>query len=157
MNKSLFYRCETCGNIVALIKVGGGTLKCCDQDMTQLVANSTDGVKEKHVPVISKDGMKIKVSVGSTLHPMTAEHYIEWIAMVTDDKMEMVHLKPGKEPKAEFIYYHGEGEIPFTGMDDEIVPNCEGQPCNFVYNDKAAHKVEIYAYCNLHGLWKNEI
>ena len=43
-----FYRCERCGNIVALIKKGGGTLTCCGQAMTKLEANSTDAAKEKH-------------------------------------------------------------------------------------------------------------
>ncbi len=27
------YRCDTCGNVVAVTKVGGGTLVCCGQDM----------------------------------------------------------------------------------------------------------------------------
>ena len=43
-----FYRCELCGNMVALIKKGGGTLVCCGQNMTKLEANSTDAAKEKH-------------------------------------------------------------------------------------------------------------
>lgn len=116
-----FYRCERCGNIVALIKKGGGTLSCCGQAMTRLVANSTDAAKEKHVPVVTKEGGKIKVAVGSTLHPMLAEHYIEWIALVAGDKVELVYLKPGEEPKAEFA---------------------------------GAESGTVYAYCNLHGLWK---
>ena len=116
-----FYRCERCGNIVALIKKGGGTLTCCGQTMTKLEANSTDAAKEKHVPVITKENGKIKVAVGSTLHPMLQEHYIEWIALVTDDKVELKYLKPGEEPKAEFA---------------EVKSGT------------------VYAYCNLHGLWK---
>jgi superoxide reductase len=97
-----FYRCERCGNIVALIKKGGGTLTCCDQEMTKLKANSTDAAKEKHVPVVTKEGGKIKVAVGSVLHPMIPEHHIEWIALVSGDKVEFKFLKPGQEPKAEF-------------------------------------------------------
>lgn len=157
MNETLFYRCEKCGNIVALIKSGGGTLTCCSQEMTKLEANSTDASKEKHVPVLANEGGKIKVTVGSVIHPMTAEHFIEWIALVTDNKTEIVHLKPGMEPKAEFTYYPEKDEILFTGKNDEIVPNCEGSPCNFVYSDKTAKKVAAYAYCNLHGLWKAEL
>ena len=156
MNELLFYRCEICGNIVELTKLGGGTLECCGQSMTKLVPNSTDAAKEKHVPVVIKEHGKIKISVGSVAHPMTQDHYIEWIALVTDDKVEMMYLKPGEKPKAEFIYYPGESEIPYTGKDDEIVPNCEGEPCNFVYSDKSINKLSIYAYCNLHGLWKTE-
>lgn len=116
-----FYRCEVCGNFVALIKNGGGTLTCCGQAMTKLEANTTDAAKEKHVPIITKEGDKIKVAVGSTLHPMLPEHHIEWIALVAGDKVEFSFLKPGGEPKAEFA---------------------------------AASSGTVYAYCNLHGLWK---
>lgn len=97
-----FYRCALCGNMVALIKDGGGTLVCCGQDMKKLKANTTDAAQEKHVPEISKADGKIEVAVGSTLHPMLAEHYIEWIALVTEDKVEIKFLKPGEEPKAAF-------------------------------------------------------
>lgn len=97
-----FYRCELCGNMVALIKKGGGTLVCCGQNMTKLEANSTDAATEKHVPVITKESGKIKVAVGSTLHPMLPEHHIEWIALVAGEKVEFRFLKPGEEPKAEF-------------------------------------------------------
>lgn len=102
MSNIIFYRCEICGNIVVLIKNGGGTLTCCDQTMTKLEANITDGAKEKHVPLINKVDGKIKAEIGSTLHPMLDEHHIEWVALSTDDKTEIVYLKPGMEPKAEF-------------------------------------------------------
>jgi superoxide reductase len=97
-----FYRCERCGNIVALLKKGGGTLTCCGQAMTKLEANTTDAAKEKHVPVVVREGGKIKVSVGSVPHPMLPEHHIEWIALVSGDKVEFRFLKPGEEAKAEF-------------------------------------------------------
>jgi superoxide reductase len=158
MSETLFYRCDKCGNIVALIKSGGGTLTCCGQEMTKLKPNSTDAAKEKHVPVLSHEGGKLKVTVGSVAHPMTEEHYIAWIALVADNKIEIVNLKPGMEPKAEFAYFTGEDETtPFTGKNDELVPNCEAQPCNFVFSDKITKSVVAYAYCNLHGLWKAEL
>ncbi|MDI9513959.1 MAG: desulfoferrodoxin [Clostridiaceae bacterium] len=97
-----FYRCEVCGNLVALINKGGGTLVCCDQEMTRLNANSVDASKEKHVPDVTKEDGKIKVAVGSTLHPMIPEHYIQWIALVAGDRVEFKYLKPGEEPRAEF-------------------------------------------------------
>jgi len=157
MENTLFYICEKCGNTVESIKVGGGTLTCCGQEMTKLVANSTDAAKEKHVPVAVKEGEKIEVKVGSIEHPMTAEHFIEWIALVADGKVEIVHLKPGMVPKAEYGYSIEEDKKIFTGKEDEVVLNCEGQPCNFVYNKPTARKVTVYAYCNLHGLWKTEL
>jgi superoxide reductase len=102
MSDVSFYRCEKCGNIVALIKRGGGVLSCCGQAMTKLEANSTDAAKEKHVPVVAKENGKIKVTVGSVLHPMLTEHSIEWIALVSDGQIKLSYLKPGMEPKAEF-------------------------------------------------------
>lgn len=155
MNDTLFYRCEKCGNIVALIQSGGGELACCGQAMTKLQANSTEAAVEKHIPVLTNEGGRIKAVVGSVTHPMTDQHYIQWIAMVVGKRIEIVHLKPGKEPKAAFSYVIGEEEVIFVGENDEIVPNCEGNPCNFVFN--STRKVTVYAYCNLHGLWKAEL
>jgi superoxide reductase len=102
MSNIVFYRCKVCGNMVAMIKKGGGTLVCCGQEMTKLEANTSDGAKEKHVPVVTRENGRIKVSVGSTLHPMLPEHHIEWVALDTGDKVEIAYLQPGMEPKVEF-------------------------------------------------------
>lgn len=102
MAKIDFYRCELCGNMVAKVKNGGGTLACCGQSMKELVANTTDAAQEKHVPFVEREDDKIKVTVGSVLHPSLEEHYIEWIALATEDKVEIQYLKPGMEPKAVF-------------------------------------------------------
>jgi superoxide reductase len=96
------FRCEECGNIVVLVKKGGGTLSCCSQEMKKLEANKVDASKEKHVPVVTKENGKIRVEVGSTLHPMLPEHYIEWIALVTENRTEFKYLEPGEKPIAEF-------------------------------------------------------
>lgn len=102
MSNVVFYRCEKCGNIIALIKNGGGKLVCCGQPMTKLEANTTDAAVEKHVPVVSKEDGKTIVKVGSVPHPMVTEHYIEWVALLAGDKMELQFLQPDQEPKAEF-------------------------------------------------------
>lgn len=102
MSDIVFYRCEICGNMVALIRNGGGELVCCGQPMTELKPNTTDAAQEKHVPVISKENGKLKVVVGSVMHPMLPEHHIEWIALVAGDNVQFQFLKPGMEPKAEF-------------------------------------------------------
>jgi len=119
-----FYRCEICGNMVGLIKKGGGQLVCCGKPMTELKANTTEASTEKHIPVAARKDGKIFVEVGSVLHPMTQEHYIEWIAIVSENGTERISLSPSDEPKA-------------------------------VFCDK--ENAEVYAYCNLHGLWKSEV
>jgi superoxide reductase len=63
---------------------------------------------------------------------MLVEHHIEWIAFAAENRFEMVYLKPGMEAKADFIRSMGEEEDIYVGKDDEIVPNSEGNPCNFL-------------------------
>ena len=36
------YRCNICGNEVEVIKVGGGTLVCCGQDMERIEAEPSE-------------------------------------------------------------------------------------------------------------------
>ncbi|HBF33497.1 TPA: desulfoferrodoxin, partial [Candidatus Sumerlaeota bacterium] len=43
------FKCAKCGNIVEVLHAGGGELTCCGAPMTQLVENTTDAAKEKHV------------------------------------------------------------------------------------------------------------
>lgn len=102
MSKMNFYRCEKCGNMVAMVKNGGGTLVCCGQPMTKLEANTTDAAQEKHVPKVTREDGVLNVEVGSVLHPSLPEHYIEWIALVTEDQIHLKYLEPGNPPVAVF-------------------------------------------------------
>lgn len=119
-----FYICEHCGNIIAKVKDAGVPVMCCGQKMTELVPNTEDAAQEKHVPVCEVKGNIVEVKVGSVEHPMVDEHYIEWIALQTDLGNQRKALKPGEAPKVEFALLDGE------------------------------KVVAVYAYCNLHGLWK---
>jgi superoxide reductase len=101
-NKLEVYRCSLCGNIVEVIHASTGELVCCGEPMRLLKENSTDAAQEKHVPVVEKTGTGYKVSVGSTLHPMETDHYIEWIELVADGRSCIQFLQPGDAPEAEF-------------------------------------------------------
>lgn len=116
------YRCAVCGNIVEVKHAGAGELVCCGQPMKLLTANTEDAATEKHVPVVERTEDGIVVKVGEIDHPMTDDHYIEWIKIVTENKTWTVYLLPGDEPRAIF--------------------------------DSTAESISVYAYCNLHGLWK---
>jgi len=120
-----FYVCKLCGNIVGLIHAGGGVLSCCGQPMQELIANTTDAAQEKHVPVIEQNGSAVIVKIGSTAHPMLAEHFIQWVYLRTEKGGQRKNLFAGDAPEAHFA----------------ITPE-----------DKV---IEAYAYCNLHGLWKS--
>ncbi|HNT97281.1 MAG TPA: desulfoferrodoxin [Elusimicrobiales bacterium] len=96
------YKCGVCGNIVAVVHAGEGELVCCGKPMDLMKENTTDGAKEKHVPVIEKTAGGYKVKVGSVAHPMEEKHYIEWIELVADGRSYRAFLKPGMAPEAEF-------------------------------------------------------
>ncbi|HHX93182.1 MAG TPA: desulfoferrodoxin [Clostridiales bacterium] len=118
-----FYRCEMCGNIITHLNDSGVRVVCCGQEMGELVAKTADSTTEKHVPVVKQDGRKVNVVVGSVDHPMTEEHWIQWICLVTKEGCEVKYLNPGDDPAAEFT----------LSDSDEIVA--------------------VYEYCNLHSLW----
>jgi len=71
--------------------------------MELLKENSKDAALEKHVPVIEKIEGGYRVQVGSTLHPMQPEHYIEWIELISGEQVMRHHLNPGDEPVAIFM------------------------------------------------------
>lgn len=97
------YKCELCGNIVEVYHEGPGALTCCDAPMVLQEEKTADMTTEKHVPVVEKIEGGYKVTVGSTLHPMTEAHLIEWIELIVDDKVYTEYLKPGQEPVAVFM------------------------------------------------------
>ncbi|MBN2514138.1 MAG: desulfoferrodoxin [Sedimentisphaerales bacterium] len=97
------YKCAMCGNIVMVMHGGDGELACCGQPMKKMTENTTDGAKEKHVPVIEKIQGGYKVKVGSVAHPMEEKHYIEWIELLADGKSYVQFLNPGQVPEATFM------------------------------------------------------
>ena len=119
-----FYRCKKCGQMVAIVEKKACPIMCCGEPMEEIIPGTTDAAVEKHVPVYEVKDNKVYVTVGEVAHPMLAEHYIEWIALQTKNGNQRKKLNPEEEPKAVFAILE----------DDEVLA--------------------VYAYCNLHGLWK---
>ena len=118
-----FFICERCGNIVAMVKEGGGRLVCCGQPMNEIIPGTKEASVEKHLPVYTVEGNCVTVNVGSIEHPMSEEHYIEWVSLQTKFGNQRKALAPTDKPTVCFSI-------------------CEG-----------AAVEAVYAYCNLHGLW----
>ncbi len=97
-----FYRCRHCGNIATKLTDSGIAMFCCGEEMKALVANTTDAAVEKHVPVVEKIDTGVKVVIGSNPHPMTEEHYIEWVYLATEKGGQIHHFKPGDQPEVIF-------------------------------------------------------
>jgi superoxide reductase len=109
---------------------GAGTLVCCGKDMIHM----TDEVKpeisgEKHIPIVEIEGTKVTVKVGSIAHPMTPEHYIERIEVITENRTYKKFLNPDPARPDE--------PIAIFDIDAKIIA--------------------VREYCNLHGLRKAEI
>lgn len=92
------YKCSHCGNIIFKAYDSGVPVVCCGEKMEAMKTNVTDGAVEKHVPVISKNGNEVIVTVGSVIHPMVEEHFIPIIAATNEDMVVFKLPKPGQEP-----------------------------------------------------------
>ena len=119
-----FYACSVCGNLIIKLVDSGLNPQCCGRDMIKLEAGTVDASSEKHVPVWKMCGCKIIVTVGEEPHPMTKEHYIQWIIVKTNQGIHARKLTPEDTPEACFKL-------------------CKGEEVEAVYE-----------YCNLHKLWK---
>ena len=97
------YKCMKCGKIIAILEDGNPSTICCGEDMVELVPRSIDGALEKHVPVVDIKDNVVKVKVGEVEHPMTEEHYIEFIILETSKGYTVKKLKPNDKPEASFI------------------------------------------------------
>lgn len=100
--KNEIYKCEKSGLMVEVLQDAEGTPMCCGEPMKLLRENTTDGAKEKHVPVVEKIEGGYRVTVGSVEHPMTDAHYIQWIELVTPTGVLRHNLTRQDKPVAEF-------------------------------------------------------
>ena len=124
--KQKFYRCAHCGQIIAMVKETPVPIMCCGEPMKEIIPGTTDASHEKHIPEYKTENNIVKVTVCSVEHPMSSEHYIEWISIQTNKGNQRKLLSPAMKPYVEFL----------------ILPD---------------EKIEaVFAYCNLHGLWKAE-
>ncbi|MBQ2903441.1 MAG: desulfoferrodoxin [Clostridia bacterium] len=119
-----FFICNHCGNIIAMVKDSGISIQCCGEEMEEIIPGTSDGAQEKHVPVYNVNGETVTVSVGAAEHPMTSEHYIEWVCVESEEGLQFKKLNSDASPRVSFSLSKG----------DKV---------------KA-----VYAFCNLHSLWK---
>ncbi len=127
MSDKKFYICEKCGNLVEVVNASGVPMVCCGQKMTYLEPGVVEASREKHIPEVKVNANVVDVVVGAVEHPMAEEHSILWIALETSEGMYRKHLVAGEAPTAQFILSEGERAL------------------------------SVFAYCNLHGLWKKDI
>ena len=120
------YKCHVCGNVVQVLLNGTGQLVCCEQPMTLLTPREDEQneLSEKHTPIIESDenGKWVRLKY----HPMTQDHYIQFIEIYKKDK-SCLHLK--------YLNPNDVAEFDISNFDDDI---------------------EALELCNIHGLWRNK-
>lgn len=98
-----------------------------DESLIHVLVEKHEGDETKHKPIITKEKKQIKVKIGDVMHPMTLEHHIS-----------MIYLKTKQGGQYKMLSYLDTPIVTFElSQDDE--------------------PIEVYGYCNLHGLWKEAL
>ena len=115
------YKCHTCKNVVEITHQGFGALVCCAADMEKLQENTPQEDNAHFAHIENIDELEKRITFN---HPMTEEHHIEYIEVISNDKkyIKRKYLKKDETPELKF--------------------KCE---C------KEGYYVRIY--CNLDGVW----
>jgi len=94
MAKGRFYVCPVCGNVIAA--TGETVVSCCGITLPPLEAEPAD---EEHAirKEIAEDEFYVSVD-----HPMTKDHYISFLAAVSDFGVQLVKLYPEGNAEARF-------------------------------------------------------
>ena len=94
MLKTLFYVCPVCGNLIQ--SIGETVVSCCGITLPPLVPELADKDHSVRVEIV-KDEYYVTVE-----HPMTREHYISFLAAVSDRGTQFVKLYPEENAEAQF-------------------------------------------------------
>ena len=128
MTESRFYICEHCGNMIGMIHSAGVNVVCCGQKMTKLEPGTVEASVEKHLPV---------VSVSADGKTLTANVGSVTHPMTPEHSITWVYLETDKGGQRKALNPEETPTVTFALADEK--------------------PVAVYAYCNLHGLWKTEI
>ena len=119
-----FYKCAHCGNVIEKVVDSGVPVVCCGEEMEELIPNTVDASGEKHVPVVTRIDE----------HTIKVEVGSVPHPMLPEHFIEWVYLQTDKGGQRKVL---NPGDAPHVTF-------CLGE-------DKP---IAVFAYCNLHGLWK---
>jgi desulfoferrodoxin (superoxide reductase-like protein)/DNA-binding XRE family transcriptional regulator len=94
MLRGRFYVCPICGNVIRA--TGEAVISCCGVTLPALEAEPADDDHAIRVEAV-EDEYYVTVA-----HPMTKDHYISFLAAVSDQGMQLVKLYPEGNAEARF-------------------------------------------------------
>lgn len=122
-----FYICEHCGNLIGMIHDAGVPMMCCGQKMTKLEPGVVEASHEKHIPVVSVDEKNNTLVV-------TVGSVMH--PMIEEHSILWVYLQTNRGGQRKCLEVGKDPVVTFAIADEK--------------------PVAVYAYCNIHGLWKFE-
>ena len=94
MMRGKFYVCPVCGNVIR--STGEALISCCGITLPPVDPEPEDEEHRIHVEIV-EDEYYVTVD-----HPMTKDHYISFLAAVTDIGIQFVKLYPEGNAEARF-------------------------------------------------------
>jgi desulfoferrodoxin (superoxide reductase-like protein) len=94
MVKGKFYVCSVCGNVIST--TGEAVVSCCGITLPPLDVEPDDGEHDIKTEIV-EDEYYVSVS-----NPMTKDHYISFLAAVSDHGVQFVKLYPEGNAEARF-------------------------------------------------------
>jgi superoxide reductase len=103
--------------------------------MSELVPNSAEAATEKHLPIVK--AVTGDCSCGCSCTCITVEVGSTFHPMEEAHSIAFVYVETEKGGQRKCLKAGDEPKVAFCVTDDKVVA--------------------VYAYCNLHGLWKTEV
>ena len=122
-----FFKCAHCGQVISVLKDAGVPIVCCGQRMDRLIPNTTDAALEKHVPVAVRDE-----NCTLTVKVGSVAH-----PMLEAHSIEWIYLHTASGGRRRILAPGEAPEAVFCVCQEEVLA--------------------VYAYCNLHGLWRSKL
>ena len=96
MSKGKFYVCPVCGNVIQTS--GEAVISCCGITLPPLEAEPAESDEAHSLKIeIVEDEYFVSMN-----HPMTKDHYISFIAAISDNGVQLVKLFPEGNAEARF-------------------------------------------------------
>ena len=96
MKRTRFAVCPQCGNVITAADTA--QVSCCGRMMELVLPPKAD---EKHFPKVEKVDGELCITFD---HPMSKEHFIRFVCMITYDRMILVRLYPEQDALVHMPY-----------------------------------------------------
>ena len=104
VSRAKFYVCPVCGNVIQ--SIGEAVISCCGITLPPAIPEPADDARAVPEPADDAHFMNVEIVEDEyyvTLdHPMTKDHYISFIAALSDQGIQFVKLYPEGNAEARF-------------------------------------------------------